>query len=210
MVSLPALLATHPLIAILRGITPDEIPATADILYEAGFRIMEVPLNSPDPLNSIAILAQRLPDCLIGAGTVLEAEQVALVHRAGGKLIVSPNCDSTVIRATTALGMISAPGVATPTEAFTALKAGANILKLFPCESIPPSAVRAWRAVLPKTTPLIAVGGITPERLADYHTAGIQGFGLGSALYRAGQSPETTRTHAQAFNQASARLVSCN
>lgn len=195
-------LQKYPLIAILRGITPAEITATAEVLYQAGVRIIEVPLNSPDPLHSIELLAARLPDCLIGAGTVLSAEQVRDVQSAGGRLIVSPNCDADVIRTTRELRMISAPGVATPTEAFAALKAGAQLLKLFPCEAIPPAVIRAWRAVLPKEVPLVAVGGITPEKLAEYQAAGVLGYGLGSALYKAGQSLAITRANAQAFQQA--------
>jgi len=195
-------LQKHPLIAILRGITPAEITATAEVLYQAGVRIIEVPLNSPDPLHSIELLAARLPDCLIGAGTVLSAEQVRDVQSAGGRLIVSPNCDADVIRTTRELRMVSAPGVATPTEAFAALKAGAQLLKLFPCEAIPPAVIRAWRAVLPKEVPLVAVGGITPEKLAEYQAAGVLGYGLGSALYKAGQSLAITRANAQAFQQA--------
>lgn len=195
-------LQKHPLIAILRGITPAEITATAEVLYQAGVRIIEVPLNSPDPLHSIELLAARLPDCLIGAGTVLSAEQVRDVQSAGGRLIVSPNCDADVIRTTRELRMISAPGVATPTEAFAALKAGAQLLKLFPCEAIPPAVIRAWRAVLPKEVPLVAVGGITPEKLAEYQAAGVLGYGLGSALYKAGQSLAITRANALAFQQA--------
>lgn len=206
MVDTADLLQKHPLIAILRGITPAEIAATADVLYQAGLRIIEVPLNSPDPLHSIELLAARLPDCLIGAGTVLTREQVRDVQSAGGRLIVSPNCDADVICATRDLRMISAPGVATPTEAFAALKAGAQLLKLFPCEAIPPAVIRAWRAVLPKEVPLVAVGGITPEKLAEYRAAGVLGYGLGSALYKAGQSLAITRANAQAFQQAVTQL----
>ena len=202
MVETISILQKHPLIAILRGITPAEITATAEVLYQAGVRIIEVPPNSPDPLHSIELLTARLPDCLIGAGTVLTTEQVRDVQSAGGRLIVSPNCDADVIRTTRELRMISAPGVATPTEAFSALKAGAHLLKLFPCQSISPNAIRAWRAVLPKDTVLIAVGGITPEQLAEYRAAGVLGFGLGSALYKAGQTLANTRTNAQAFQQA--------
>ncbi|TWI49312.1 2-dehydro-3-deoxyphosphogalactonate aldolase [Pseudomonas duriflava] len=189
-----------PLIAILRGITPDEIVPVGKALYEAGFRLIEVPLNSPDPLESIRLLSAELgADCLIGAGTVLTERQVADVAFAGGKLVVSPNANLAVIRATKAAGLISAPGVATPSEGFAALEAGADSLKLFPAEQLGPAVVKAWRAVFPKETALLPVGGITPDNMDVYIKAGANGFGLGSALYTPGMSVKDVSRNAQSF-----------
>ena len=189
-----------PLIAILRGVTPTEAVPIGETLLDAGFRVIEVPLNSPEPLESIRRLAAALGDrCRIGAGTVLSPHQVADVARAGGTLVVSPNANPAVIRATKAAGLWSAPGVATPTEGFAALDAGADMLKLFPAEQIGPSVVKAWRAVFPRDVPLVPVGGVTPETMAAFTAAGASGFGLGSALYKPGNSAADVRRAAAAF-----------
>ncbi|MFN3943333.1 MAG: 2-dehydro-3-deoxy-6-phosphogalactonate aldolase [Allosphingosinicella sp.] len=194
------LFAACPLVAIIRGVRPGEAEAVGDALVAAGIRIVEVPLNSPDPLASISRLARRFGDeALIGAGTVLRAEQVPEVQEAGGRIVVSPNSDPDVIAATAAAGLVSAPGYFTPGEAFTALKAGAHALKLFPAEAASPAVVKAQRAVLPPDLPLIVVGGITPERMADYLEAGASGFGLGGALYRPGDGAEAVAEKARAF-----------
>ena len=195
------LLEDLPLIAILRGIRPQDVPAAADALTGAGFRIIEIPLNSPQPLESIRHLAGR-SGLLIGAGTVLSPGEVEGVAAAGGRLMVAPNADREVIAAAKRLGMVALPGVATPTEAFTALAAGADGLKMFPAEILPPKAVKAWRAVLPASIALLPVGGITPESMADYLAAGADGFGLGSALYKPGMSAGELGQRAQAFARA--------
>ena len=188
MPSLADALARCPLIAILRGVRPEEAAEVAGVLVEAGFVLIEVPLNSPDPLRSIAILAERFgATTLIGAGTVLETDAVARVAGAGGRLIVSPNADPAVIAETKRQGLISLPGVATPSEAFRTLAAGADALKLFPAEAIPPAAVKALTAVLPKDVPLFPVGGIGPGNMAGYREAGSAGFGIGSSLYTPGK-----------------------
>ena len=195
------LLADLPLIAILRGIRPQEVPAAADALTSAGFRIIEIPLNSPEPLESLRHLAGRT-GLLAGAGTVLSTAEVEAVAAAGGRLMVAPNADREVIAAAKRLGMVALPGVATPTEAFTALAAGADGLKMFPAEILPPKAVKAWRAVLPASIALLPVGGITPESMADYLAAGANGFGLGSALYKPGMSAAELGQRAKAFAEA--------
>ena len=192
-----------PLIAVLRGIAPSEVEAVGEALVEAGIRIIEVPLNSPSPLDSIARLAARLEGrALVGAGTVLRAAEVAEVAAAGGGIIVSPNADPEVIRATVRAGLVSAPGCFTPSEAFAALAAGAHLLKLFPAEAAPPAMVKALRAVLPAGTLLAVVGGITPDRMAAYRAASADGFGLGSALYRPGLSAAEVAGRAAAFVDA--------
>ncbi len=202
-VALATALKHCPLIAILRGIRPDEIEAVADALVEAGFSMIEVPLNSPDPLDSIARIANRYPDpILIGAGTVLTPDQVREVRRAGGKLIVSPNTDRAVIEATVAEAMVSLPGFLTPSEALAALAAGAHGLKLFPAEAVSPAVLRAQRAILPRDAAVFAVGGIKPEGMAPWIAAGAQGFGLGSALYSPGASAAQVRARADAFMAA--------
>ena len=189
-----------PLIAILRGVTPDEIVPVGRALHDAGFRVIEIPLNSPQPYESIRRLTAELGEsCLIGAGTVLTEAQVAEVDAAGGRLIVSPNANLAVIRASKAAGLVSAPGVATPSEGFAALDAGADSLKLFPAEQLGPAVVKAWRAVFPKELALLPVGGITSDNMGPYVAAGANGFGLGSALYKPGLSAAQVSANAQAF-----------
>ena len=197
------LFAQCPLVAILRGIKPDEAEAIGDALVEGGIGIIEVPLNSPDPLDSIARLAARLEGrALVGAGTVLRVDQVEPIRAAGGRLIVSPSVNTDVIEASVAAGLVSCPGYFTPTEAFAALDAGAHALKLFPAEGASPAVVRAQRAVLPKDLRLIVVGGVVPETMAPWLEAGADGFGLGSGIYRPGQSPAETLARARAFRAA--------
>lgn len=192
-----------PLIAILRGLTPPEAPAIGVALVEAGFRIIEVPLNSPDPLASIAGLAEHLGNrAVIGAGTVLTGAQVDEVAAAGGRLMVSPNMSPAVAQAAGALGLDWCPGVMTPTEAFGAIDHGAALLKLFPAEAIAPASVKAMRAVLPPDMPVAAVGGITPEAMAPYRQAGATGFGLGGALYAPGMEAGEVQSRARAFVRA--------
>jgi 2-dehydro-3-deoxyphosphogalactonate aldolase len=191
-----------PLIAILRGVRPDEILAVGKVLVDAGFRIIEVPLNSPEPLRSIEILAHAFPDVLVGAGTVMTPQQVADIRRAGGTLIVMPHGDPAVIRAAKQADLLCVPGVATPTEAFAALASGADGLKMFPAELLPPIALSAWRAVLPVGTSLLPVGGITPDKIAVYRRAGAAGFGLGSALYKPGMSASQVADNAGRFTAA--------
>ncbi|WP_176509795.1 MULTISPECIES: 2-dehydro-3-deoxy-6-phosphogalactonate aldolase [Pseudomonas] len=193
-------LAQNGLIAILRGLQPHEAAAMGDVLYGAGFRVIEVPLNSPEPFQSIRILRSCLPaDCLIGAGTVLTPVQVTQVKEAGGQLIVMPHSDPQVLRAAKAAGLYLAPGVATPTEAFAALAEGADVLKLFPAEQMGPAVVKAWLAVLPAGTLLAPVGGITPGNLRQFFDAGARGFGLGSGLYKPGMTPEQVAAAAKAY-----------
>jgi 2-dehydro-3-deoxyphosphogalactonate aldolase len=195
--------AQCPLVAILRGVRPDECDAIGDALYEGGIRIIEVPLNSPEPLLSIERLSGKFEDeVLVGAGTVLRSDQVLEVARAGGRIIVSPSVNTDVIRTTVAAGLFSCPGYFTPSEAFAALDAGARALKLFPAEGASPAVVKAQRAVLPKEVPLIVVGGVTPQAMRPWLAAGANGFGLGSALYRPGQSPQDTLAKARAFVEA--------
>lgn len=196
-------LATLPLIAILRGITPDEAVPVGLALAEAGFRIIEVPLNSPQPLTSIERLARELGTrCLIGAGTVMSAAQVDAVVQAGGRLIVMPHGDATVIRAAKAHGLACAPGIATPSEGFAALAAGADALKLFPAELLTPPVLKALCAVFPSDTLFLPVGGITPQNLVAYAAAGASGFGLGSALYKPGLAIGQVQANARAFVEA--------
>ena len=191
-----------PLVAILRGLTPAEAPAVGDAIVESGFRLLEVPLNSPQPLESIALLRQRFPQALVGAGTVLGAQQVREVHAAGGGLIVAPNFNAEVIAEAARLGLVSLPGVMTPTEAFGALAAGATGLKLFPAELASPAVVKALLAVLPAGTPLMPVGGITPTNMAEWRAAGASGFGIGSALYKPGKQASDVRADAERFVSA--------
>jgi 2-dehydro-3-deoxyphosphogalactonate aldolase len=207
MIDLKTALAALPLVAILRGIRPDEVEAAGDALVEAGFTLIEVPLNSPDPLVSIERLAQRVGDrAIVGAGTVLTVAQVAQVQDAGGAMIVSPNTDLAVIAESAQRGMVSLPGYFTPSEAFAALAAGASGLKLFPAEAATPSVVKAQRAVLPRDVPLFAVGGISPDNMGPWLAAGANGFGLGSALYKAGATTEEIAANARAFAAAWAEM----
>lgn len=188
------------LVAIIRGITPAEAEAVGDALIEAGIAIIEVPLNSPDPLRSIERLARRFGDrATIGAGTVVDAADVARIKDAGGELIVAPNVDEQVIGATVGAGMVSSPGFFTPSEAFRAIKAGAHVLKLFPAEAASPNVLKAQLAVIPKTMPVLAVGGVTPDNMRDYLAVGARGFGLGSGLYSAGRSAAEVSERARAY-----------
>lgn len=201
-----------PLIAVLRGITPEEIPAVGAALVAQGFALLEVPLNSPRPYDSIGVLAERFGDrCLVGAGTVTSVDEVTLVNAAGGRLIVMPHADTEVIREAKRQGMICVPGVATPTEAFAALKAGADGLKMFPSDQLPASALKAWRAVLPRETLVFPVGGIRPDNMGPYWAAGANGFGTGSNLYAPGASAANVETaaaaYAAAFRALPARLA---
>lgn len=198
-----AALGECPLVAILRGVRPEEAEAIGDVLFESGIRIIEVPLNSPDPLDSIGRLARRFGSrAVIGAGTVLNVDQVAAVRDVGGALIVSPSTNIAVIAATVAAGMVSCPGYFTPSEAFAAIDAGAHALKLFPAEALTPAVVKAQRAVLPRDLPVLVVGGVKPEALAPWLAAGADGFGLGSGVYVPGQSPGETRAKALAYRAA--------
>lgn len=196
-------MAALPLVAILRGIAPDEAQAVGEALVQAGFSIIEVPLNSPQPLDSIARLRRALPaSVLVGAGTVLRVDDVQRVKDAGGEIIVMPHADTEVIRTAKAAGLLCVPGVATPTEAFAAVAAGADAVKLFPAELITPAVVKAMRAVLPRELKLLPVGGITPDNMAPFVRAGASGFGLGSALYSPGQSAQAVAENARRFVQA--------
>jgi 2-dehydro-3-deoxyphosphogalactonate aldolase len=191
------------LVAILRGITLQEAEPVCEVLIEAGWRMIEVPLNSPDPLKSIEALVKRFGDqALIGAGTVLTTAQVADVAATGARLIVSPNTNVEVIKASRQANMVSLPGVATPTEAFAAIQAGASGIKAFPAEAIPPQTIKAWKAVLPKDIPVLAVGGITPENMRPYLDAGTVGFGIGGSLYKPGMDVAAVAEKARQFIQA--------
>ncbi len=202
-----AAMAKLPMVAILRGVTPAEAPAIAAALLEEDFVLIEIPLNSPDPLDSIAAVRRLAPaHVLVGAGTALGVSDVEAVAEAGGDLIVAPNTNSEVIARAKALGLVCLPGAATPTEAFAALAAGADGVKAFPAEMISPAVVKAWAAVLPKGTAILPVGGITPENMGPYVKAGAAGFGLGSALYRPGDVATTVRARAAAFRAAWARI----
>lgn len=196
-------MAECPLVAVLRGITPPEADAVGAALVVSGFRIIEVPLNSPEPFESIRIIADRFgAEALVGAGTVLSAAAVDEVATAGGRLIVMPHSDPAVIAAAKSRGLICLPGVATPTEAFAALAAGADALKLFPAEAIPPPVVKALRAVLPGSVRLLPVGSIGAHNIAAYLDAGAAGFGIGSTLYKPGKSADAVRRDAQALVDA--------
>ena len=191
-----------PLVAILRGLKPEEALEVGQAIVNAGFQILEVPLNSPDPLRSIQILAEALPNALVGAGTVTTAQQVRDIKAAGGQIIISPHLDDNVVCEAVNLGLISMPGVATPTEAFRAIALGAHGLKLFPAEMISPSVVKSMRAVLPGYVRLIPVGGIGAHNMADYRQCGASGFGIGSALYAPGKTVQAIGESAAAFVRA--------
>jgi 2-dehydro-3-deoxyphosphogalactonate aldolase len=196
-----------PLVAILRGVRPDECVEIGTALVEAGFSIIEVPLNSPEPMRSIALLARAFrARALIGAGTVIDPQQVQAVAQAGGRLIVMPHTDPKVVMDAKAHGLAALPGFATPSEAFAGLRAGADALKLFPAEANPPAVLKALRAVLPKDTPVLPVGSITVDNMAAYWNAGAGGFGLGSSLYKAGASAEEVAQSAVRFKAAIDRL----
>jgi 2-dehydro-3-deoxyphosphogalactonate aldolase len=195
-----AAFARCPLIAILRGVRPDEVEPIGDALVEAGFTIIEVPMNSPDPLDSIARLATRLKGrAVIGAGTVLRVEDVAAVEAAGGTLIIAPNASTQVIAEAARRGLVALPGIATPTEAFAALDAGAAALKLFPAEAASPATLNAMRAVLPKGTRVLPVGGIAVDGMEPWLAVGAAGFGLGSALYKPGLTAVQVLARAREF-----------
>ena len=196
---------TCPLVAILRGVRPDEVVDIVGVLVAEGFTLIEVPLNSPDPFESISRATNAFGErAIIGAGTVLRPEEIEAVRMAGGRLIVAPNFSPAVAEAAIRADMIYGPGVATPSEAFAALDGGANFLKLFPAEVLPPPAVKAMHAVLPPDTKLVPVGGIVPETMTAYRTAGANGFGLGSALYKAGRPAKDVQETAKRFIDAHA------
>ena len=197
-----------PIIAILRGLTPEEAPAALDALTEAGIRTLEVPLNSPRPFESLRILVERGgKDLLIGAGTVLSPEEAVQVAEIGARLIVAPNVDPTVIAKACTLGLAALPGVATPSEALAALKAGASGLKMFPGEMLPPKVLKAWRAVLPADTLLVPVGGVTIDVITAYWNSGAAAFGIGSALYQPGLASDALRDRARALVEHCRGLV---
>ena len=192
-----------PLVAILRGVKPDEVLDIGDALINAGFKIIEVPLNSPEPLESIRLLSDKFSgDALIGAGTVLDPASVQGIAEAGGRLIVMPHAGGDVVRAAKSRDLVAVPGFATPTEAFAMIEAGADGLKLFPAEASGPPVLKAMRAVLPKDVPVLPVGGISPEKMAGYFEAGANGFGLGSALYKPGLSAGEVGENARRFIEA--------
>ena len=196
-------LADCPLVAIIRGITPDEVVAVGEAILSAGIHIIEVPLNSPHPFESIDRLSQALGDrALVGAGTVLDTLSVARVKDAGGRLVVAPNTNAQVIAAAVQAEMVAAPGYFTPTEAFTALDAGAQALKLFPAEGASPAVLKAQRAVLPRQVPILVVGGVQPGDMAKWREAGANGFGLGSGVYTPGRSPDEVHARAKAYVEA--------
>ena len=195
-----------PLVAVIRGVTPDEVEAVGDALFDAGIRIIEVPLNSPEPLKSIEKLAKHMGDkALVGAGTVLTLDQVAEVRTAGGMIVVSPNTNTEIIAATIAAGMVSCPGYFTPSEGFAALDAGAHALKLFPAEAATPAYLRAQRAVLPRDVPILVVGSVKPDVLRPWLEAGANGFGLGSGVFKPGKSASQVFESARAYVAALAK-----
>ena len=192
-----------PLVAVIRGVRPDEAAEIGAALVAGGIRIVEVPLNSPEPLRSIAALADGVGEgALVGAGTVLRSDDVARVADVGGRLIVSPNTNPAVIEASTKAGLVSIPGYFTPTEAFRAIEAGADGLKLFPAEAASPAVLRAQRAVIPRDVPILVVGGVRPEAIGDWLAAGADGFGLGSGLFTPGLSPEQVAANARRYRAA--------
>ena len=200
MLSFRDALSQCPLVAILRGVQPAEAVEIGRALVHAGFHILEVPMNSPQPLNSIALLSKAFgTQALIGAGTVTAADQVLKVGEVGGRLIVTPHADASVVRAAKSGGLYALPGFTTPTEAFAMIAAGADALKLFPAEASPPRVLKALRAVLPKDMPIMPVGSVTPDNMSDYWAAGASGFGLGSALYKPGATPAEVAQSAARF-----------
>ena len=195
--------AAMPIVAILRGIAPREAVSVGEALVAAGITILEVPLNSPAPLDSISRLARAVGDrASVGAGTVLEPEQVDAVFEAGGQIVVSPNCAAAVIRRTRARGMVSLPGCLTPSEAFAALKHGAHAVKLFPGELVTPNVAKAMAAVLPRKTRLLIVGGVSADSLKDWRGGPVQGFGIGSSLFKPGVTPDEAGRRARALTDA--------
>lgn len=190
------------IVAILRGVSPDEAIAVGQALFEAGIRVVEVPLNSPAPFLSIAKLVKEFADrMIVGAGTVLTIQDVNMLKSAGGEICVSPDCNEAVIARAKELQMVPLPGVFTPTEAFAAIRAGATNLKLFPAEAASPAVIKAWKAVLPKSVKIYAVGGVTPENMSEWLAAGASGFGIGSSIYKPGMSVDAVR-------EAAGKLVS--
>ena len=207
MSELATTLARCPFVAILRGIRPGEAAAIGEALVDEGFGIIEVPLNSPEPLESIRVLSARFGDgSLVGAGTVLHADEATAVAQAGGRIVVSPNADPAVVERAKALGLLAMPGFATPTEAFAMLRAGADALKLFPAEGATPAVLGALRAVLPPGTPVLPVGGIHAGNLGPWRQAGAAGFGIGSALYKPGMKANEVGRRARELMDAFARL----
>jgi len=202
-----AAMAHLPLVAILRGIRPAESVEVGRALFDAGWRLIEVPLNSPQPLDSIGRMAAACPEALVGGGTVLSAAATREVHAAGGRFVVAPNFEPSVVRAALDLGMVALPGVLGPTEAFAALQAGAAGIKLFPAEMIPPAAVKALRAVLDPDVLVLPVGGVSIDNMAAYHAAGASGFGVGSSLYKPGMSAADVRRNATQWNDAYRRCA---
>jgi 2-dehydro-3-deoxyphosphogalactonate aldolase len=189
-----------PLVAIIRGVTPDEADAIGEALFEGGIRIIEVPLNSPEPLKSIERLTTKFGErVLVGAGTVLDPADVARIRDVGGRIIVSPDTNVDVIAATAAVGLVSSPGYFTPSEAFAAIRAGATSLKLFPAEAATPAVLKAQLAVIPKDVPVLVVGGVKPDNMQPWLDAGAAGFGLGGGLYRPGQSAAATLEKARSY-----------
>ena len=195
-------LKESPLIAILRGITPAEVIEISETLVEKNFKIIEIPLNSPDPIESIELPVSYFRDeVIIGAGTVTDLASIKLIAEAGARLAVMPNGSIKIVKAAKASGMITIPGVYTPTEAFAMIESGADALKLFPAEGAPPMVLKAMKAVLPTAIPILPVGGITPDKMAEYQKAGANGFGLGSALYKPGMTVDEVAQNADAFNE---------
>jgi 2-dehydro-3-deoxyphosphogalactonate aldolase len=200
MPTFPEALARCPLVAILRGVKPSEVVDIGQALVDASFAIIEVPMNSPDPLESISLLAKAFgAEMLVGAGTVTSVDQVIEVGEVGGRLIVLPHADGRIVQVAKAGGLYALPGFATPTEAFAMIAAGADGLKLFPAETNPPKVLKALRAVLPKAMPVLPVGSIAPDNMAEYWAAGANGFGLGSALYKPGATPARVSAAAAQF-----------
>ncbi|ARD22243.1 2-dehydro-3-deoxy-6-phosphogalactonate aldolase [Shewanella japonica] len=199
-ISLTDALKELPLVAILRGVTPEEVIAIADVLVAAGYRVIEVPLNSPNPYESIKRLSEKYGESVvIGAGTVVSKEQVDLVKEAGGRIIISPHADIDIIQYSKKLSLYSVPGFLNPTEAYAAINAGADSLKLFPADTVGPKGLKAMSVVLPKEMPILPVGGVSPSTMKAFLDAGASGFGLGSGLYKAGMSAEQTKQNALSY-----------